>query len=369
MRRSLLLLALLLVGCGEPSKPYRWQLPEGFPEPQVPSTNPMSDAKVELGHHLFYDKNLSANGLQSCASCHQQDRAFAEMIPTSIGSTGELHHRNALALVNVAYNKTLTWAHSEMAELEQQVLLPLFGETPLEMGVTGHEDEVLARFNTPEYNVLFERAFGTQDASFDHIVKALASFTRSLISFQSRFDQYAYAMQDDALTASEIRGMDLFFSERLECHHCHGGFNFTQSTTHQKQQLDRHPFHNTGLYNIDGKGAFPLSDQGLFAITETPQDMGKFRAPTLRNIALTAPYMHDGSIQTLEQVIDFYADAGRNITTGKHRGDGRENPYKSAFIKGFQLTEQEKQDLVAFLHTLTDENFIKNKAFSNPFKQ
>jgi cytochrome c peroxidase len=369
MRRFLLLLALLLVGCGEPSKPYKWQLPEGFPEPQVPSTNPMSDAKVELGRHLFYDKNLSANGLQSCASCHQQDRAFAEMIPTSIGSTGELHHRNAQALVNVAYNKTLTWAHSEITELEQQILLPLFGETPLEMGVTGHEEEVLARFNTPEYNALFERAFSNEDASFDHIVKALASFTRSLISFQSRFDQYAYAMQDDALTASEIRGMDLFFSERLECHHCHGGFNFTQSTTHQKQQLDRHPFHNTGLYNIDGKGAFPLSDQGLFSITETPQDMGKFRAPTLRNIALTAPYMHDGSLQTLEQVIDFYADAGRNITTGEHRGDGRENPYKSAFIKGFQLTEQEKQDLLAFLHTLTDEKFIKNKAFSNPFKQ
>jgi cytochrome c peroxidase len=362
-------MCFLLASCSEPQKPYIWQLPKDFPLPDVPENNPMTEAKVSLGRHLFYDKKLSGNGKQSCASCHQQDRAFAEMIPLSVGSTGELHHRNSQALVNVAYNKTLTWAHSEITTLEQQIVLPLFDEAPLEMGVTGNEQTVLARFNTPLYNELFEQAFNTEEANFDLIVKALASFVRSLVSFESRFDLYAYSMQDDALNESEILGMDLFFSERLECHHCHGGFNFTQSTTHKDQLLDRHAFHNTGLYNIDGKGAYPIHDQGLKAVTEIPQDMGKFRAPTLRNIALTAPYMHDGSLFTLEQVIDSYAAAGRNINEGEYLGDGRTNPYKSAFIKGFQLTEQEKQDLIAFLHTLTDENFIKNEQFSDPFKR
>ena len=367
MKRILVLICLLLASCGQDNKPYQFQLPKGFPKPQVPTDNPMTEAKVKLGRHLFYDKSLSANATQSCASCHQQQHAFAEKLTTSIGSTGEVHHRNSQALVNIAYNKNFTWAHSELAHLEQQIIIPIFGEQPLEMAVTGNEQKVLARFNTEEYKHMFEQAFGDETANFDHIVKALASFVRSLISFDSRFDQYAYAMQDDALTESEIRGMDLFFSERLECHHCHGGFNFTQSTTHQTQLLDRHAFHNTGLYNVDGKGSYPNKDQGLFEITEQPHDMGKFRAPTLRNIALTAPYMHDGSVATLEQVIELYGQGGRIIESGEIKGDGRANPYKSNFVKGFQLTEQEKQDLIAFLHTLTDQKFIANPKFSNPF--
>lgn len=361
------MICFFLVSCSQREEPYKWDIPADFPKPQVPADNPMTNAKVELGRHLFYDTNLSANKQQSCASCHQQQHAFAEPLLTSVGSTGELHHRNSQALVNIAYNKNLTWAHSELTRLERQIIIPLFGEQPLEMGVTGHEEKVLSRFETDKYKQLFDEAFDNEKANFDHIVKALASFVRSLVSFNSRFDQYAYNMQDDALNESEIRGMDLFFSERLECHHCHGGFNFTQSTTHEKQILDRHAFHNTGLYNVDGKGAYPASDQGLISITETPQDMGKFRAPSLRNIALSAPYMHDGSLQTLEQVIDFYAQAGRNIASGVNKGDGRNNPYKSNFVKGFELTEEEKQDLLAFLHTLTDESFINNPKTSNPF--
>lgn len=367
MRLLSVLFCFLLVSCNKAPAPYKWNIPTDFPKPQVPTDNPMTDAKVELGRHLFYDPNLSANGQQSCASCHQQQHAFAEPLLTSVGSAGELHHRNSQALVNIAYNKNLTWAHAELTSLERQITIPLFGEQPLEMGVTGHEEKVLSRFNTESYKQLFDEAFDDEQANFDHIVKALASFVRSLVSFNSRFDQYAYAMKDDALNDSEIRGMDLFFSERLECHHCHGGFNFTQSTTHEKQILDRHAFHNTGLYNLDGNGAYPTIDQGLKSLTENPHDMGKFRAPTLRNIALSAPYMHDGSIQTLAEVIDFYSQAGRNITTGENKGDGRTNPYKSTFVKGFELTEQEKQDLLAFLHTLTDHNFATNSKTSNPF--
>ena len=186
----------------------------------------------------------------------------------------------------------------------------------------------------------------------------MSSFVRSLLSFDSPFDQYTYQGQDDALSDSAKRGMVLFFSERLECFHCHGGFNFTQSSQHEFQQLDLRPFHNTGLYNDDNQGAYPVSDQGLIEVTLNAQDMGHFRAPSLRNIAITAPYMHDGSVKSLSDVIDFYAVGGR--------GAGQNSPLKSGFVKGFTLTEQEQQDLIAFLDSLTDKNFLNNPAYSAP---
>lgn len=361
---------LLLVSCGpnvaEKSE-YNWEFPQGFPKPFVPVDNPMSVEKVELGRFLFYDKRLSANNSQSCASCHIQSRAFSEPLTTSVGSTGQVHRRNAQALVNVAFNHSLTWANDEIVTLERQILLPLFGEQPIEMGVGGHEDKILERLKNERYKVLFSNAFGNDDINFDRIVKALASFTRSLVSLDSPFDQYAYQMKDDVLSDSQLRGMNMFFSEKLECHHCHGGFNFTQSTTHEKQQLDLRAFHNTGLYNLAGEFSYPASDTGLFEATAKPQDVGRFRTPTLRNIALTAPYMHDGSIATLSEVVDFYAAGGRHIDSGSLAGDGRENPYKSQFVKGFELDAQEKEDLIAFLEALTDREFITNPRHANPF--
>jgi len=357
-----ILIILILLGCGSNEKvDYKWLIPKDYPKPQVPQDNPMSEAKIKLGRYLFYDKNLSANQKQSCASCHKQEKAFSESLAVSVGSTGQSHRRNALALVNVAYNKTLTWAHPSLDSIERQILLPMFGETPVEMGITGHENEILSRFNTEQYQVMFDEAFDNKNINFDKINKALSSFVRRLTSFNSPFDRYAYAMEDSALSASQIRGMDLFFSEKLECHHCHGGFNFTQSTTHEKQLLDRRPFHNTGLYNIDGKGSYPINDIGLNEITLEQRDMGAFRAPTLRNIALTAPYMHDGSILTLDEVIEHYA-AG-----GKTSNQLTKNIYISPFVKGFELNNKEKSDLIAFLNALTDESFISDPKLSNPF--
>lgn len=350
----------LLVGC-QPTKKvikeYEWSIPKGFPKPQVPQNNPMSDEKVTLGKMIFQDKNLSFNQQQSCQSCHHQQFAFGENTPTSVGSTGEHHRRNAPALVNIAYNKTLTWAHDGITTLEQQILLPMFGESPIELGITGHEQEVLTRFKTPEYATLFQSAFPDQDIDFDVIVKALASYVRSLISLHSPFDKYAYQGDDNAISPSALRGMNLFFSEKLECHHCHGGFNFTQSTSHERQLLDRRPFHNTGLY-FASNGGYPNKDIGLAEISTLSRDNGRFRAPTLRNIAVSAPYMHDGSVETLEEVLDIYAAGGRNIVSGKYKGDGRANPHKSPFVKGFDMTKQDKADLLAFLHSLTDESFL-----------
>jgi len=361
-------LALILPSCSDNKaliNDYQWPIIEGFPKPQVPPDNPMTQAKVNLGKSIFFDKNLSANKQQACSSCHLQEFAFGENIPHSFGSTKQEHRRNSPALVNIAYNKTLTWAHDGLTSIERQILLPMFGESPVELGITGHEKEVLARFKTPAYKMLFMEAFPNQSISFDLMVKALASYVRSLISLNSPFDTYAYLADDDAISASALRGMNLFFSEKLECHHCHGGFNFTQSTSHEKQLIDRRPFHNTGLYNVshdneNKKSGYPKHDTGLAEISTLARDDGRFRAPTLRNIEVSAPYMHDGSMASLSEVIDFYAAGGRNITSGENKGDGRENLLKSQFIKGFILTAEEKDDLINFLKTLTDRNFLSD---------
>ena len=352
---------LMLIGaCSDShnSQEYEWSLPPNFPKPQVPDNNPMTNAKVELGRALFYEPALSGNRAMACSTCHQIEHAFAEPKQVSSGGTGKALQRNALALVNIAYNSDFTRAHNGLASIEQQMLIPLFTESPVEMGVTGYQQDILTRFSTNDYQALFSEAYGNEEVTFDKMVKAIASFVRSLTSFNSRFDDYAYRNQDNALTDSELRGLDLFFSEKLECFHCHGGFNFTQSSKHEFQPLDLRPFHNTGLYNVDGKGSYPNDDQGLIEITLNPQDMGRFRAPTLRNIALSAPYMHDGSIQTLPEVIAFYAQGGSE--------QGKTSPLKSQFMQGFELSKEEASDLLAFLHSLSDQSFVNNPAYHAP---
>ena len=352
--------------------PYTWDLPKGFPQPLVPEDNPMTEAKVELGRHLFYDVRLSGNGAQSCASCHKQELAFSDGLGTSVGSTGDIHPRNSQSLTNSAYNATLTWSNPVLEELEQQILIPMFGEFPVELGLTNKEAEVYARFESdPLYESLFTDAYPgeAQPVTTKNIVNALSSFTRTLISGNSRYDQYVYGAKRDALTLSEKRGMDLFLSEKTECHHCHGGFNFTHSVKHQNNaQFVEKSFHNTGLYNLDGAGAYPLGNTGVHEITGKPEDMGKFRAPSLRNVELTAPYFHDGSAKTLEEVLSFYEASGRFVETGDRAGDGRSNPHKSGFVQGFSLSDQERQDLINFLKSLTDESFITDERFSNPFE-
>lgn len=349
---------------------YNWQLPEGFPLPAVPDDNPMTEEKVELGRFLFYDQRLSANQTQSCSSCHFQHLAFTDAKAQAVGSTGEVHPRNAQTLTNVGYNATLTWANPTLTELERQILVPIFGEFPHELGVSGHEDEVLQRFiDDPMYQERFAQAFPDEadPATWNNLVQALASFSRALISGNSPYDQYVYGGDKSALSPSAIRGLNLFMSEELECHHCHNGFNFTNSTRHRNTTFKDTPFENTGLYNIGGTGAYPRGNTGLHEITGNSEDMGRFRPPTLRNIELTGPYMHDGSIETLEEVIRFYEDGGRNITTGPHAGDGRLNPNKSGFVPGFVLTDQERADVIEFLESLTDDQFITDPRFSDPF--
>lgn len=348
---------------------WAWELPASFPEPRVPADNPMSADKVALGRFLFYDRRLSGNGSQSCGSCHLQSRAFTDGRATAVGSTGQAHPRNAQPLANVAYSPTITWANPALVSLESQMLVPLFGTDPVEMGVNDlNKAEVLGRVAADSaYPTLFASAFPGEASpvNWANVIKAIAAFQRSLLSGNSKYDRFLRGVEK--LSADEERGMNLFFGEKAECFHCHGSFNFNDQTVNVATRVVETPFHNTGLYNIGGTGAFPEPNRGLFETTGKASDMGRFRAQSLRNVELTAPYMHDGSIATLEEVLEFYAAGGRNIESGPYAGDGRANPNKSALVSQIVLNAQERADIVAFLRSLTDHDFIANPKHADPF--
>ncbi|WP_434346214.1 MbnH family di-heme enzyme [Myxococcus virescens] len=364
----LVVLAWLGGGCGSKdseAERYVWKLPTGFPTPRVPADNPMTEEKVQLGRRLFFDVRLSRNETQSCASCHDPARAFTEPLVTSQGSTGETHRRNSQGLANVAYATSLTWANPSLTTLEAQALAPLFGKEPVELGFGDREEELLGRLRAvPGLKAEFQRAFpeAAEPVSVATLTRALASFQRTLISGNSAYDRYVYGNEVEAMTRQQKRGMELFFSERLECDHCHSGFNFQDATVHETTVEPILPFHNTGLYNEDGQGAYPAKDPGLIELTGRPEDMGRFRAPSLRNVAVTGPYMHDGSLATLSDVLDHYAAGGHaRMVSG-----GAASPLQSGFVRGFTLTAEEKEDVLAFLESLTDTEFLTDPRFSDP---
>jgi len=349
---------------------YDWNLPAGLPVPKVPADNPMSVEKAELGRFLFHDRRLSGNLTQSCGTCHRQARGFASNRARVHGSTGEPLLRTPMALGNAVYGSTLTWANPNVRSIEQVVDPTLFGTDPVELGMGGREAELVERLRDDRhYPQLFRAAFpdDAEPISPLNVVRAIATFVRTLVTGSAPYDLFVNGIDRSAMSASAIRGGRLFFSERLECFHCHGGFNFTESVTHSGKPIDEIAFLNNALYNVDGRGAYPAADQGLAAITGRPADMGRFKPVTLRNVAVSAPYMHDGSIATLAEVIDHYAAGGRTITDGPNAGVGSASPIKSEFMTGFRITAEEKADLVAFLESLTDEAFLTNPQLSDPF--
>ena len=228
----------------------------------------------------------------------------------------------------------------------------------------------------PKYDALFAAAFpkfaetnpGDDIVNFNHIVAAITSFERTLISGRSPYDRFVHDGDVEALDSLAQFGREIFFSERADCFHCHGGVLFSDSITHEGTVFDESPFHNNGLYNIGGTGAYPTT-KGVYDITGLESDRGKFKAPTLRNIAVTAPYMHDGSIATLGGVLDHYARGGTRITEGPNAGEGREHPHKSAFVHGFVMTPEERFALLAFLEALTDDAFLTDPRYANPWTQ
>ncbi len=371
MIRLVVIAALLLCIGGARAEEYVWRIPDWLPKPAVPEGNAMSTAKAELGRHLFYEKRLSLDGTFSCATCHRQELAFTDGKARSVGVTGEVHPRSAMSLANVAYNPVLTWANPLLRMLENQALVPMFNEQPVEMGLAGREQAVLGLLNAdPLYRELTRAAFpddASGDVTLPKIAMAIATFERTLISANAPYDRYRFGRDQTAISDSAKRGEALFFSERFECHHCHGSLNLNDNVVHERTQFIEIAFHNTGLYNIGGTGNYPPFNAGVAEVTGRPEHVGLFRAPTLRNVALTAPYMHDGSIATLEEVIDHYASGGRTIASGPYAGVGSQHPNKDLFVAGFRITPDERADLIAFLRALTDEDFIKDPRFAAPF--
>lgn len=365
------LLAGVVAGTGPSAAPaYEWVLPTGFPPPAVPADNPMSEAKVSLGRHLFYDTRLSGNGTQSCATCHQQSRAFTDGRARGIGSTGELHPRGSMSLVNVAYARVLTWANPSQTRLEDQALVPMYGEHPVELGLDRADGWLHALRQDRRYVALFAAAYpGDQPLiTKEHVVKAIATFERAIVSARSPYDRYHFDRDEAAISESAKRGEILFHSRPLSCFTCHGGLHFSNAMGSGMSQLPVQ-LHNTGLYNLAGPFSYPAHNLGAYEVTKRPEDVGRFKAPSLRNIAVTAPYMHDGSAATLEDVLDHYAAGGRTIADGPHRGIGRDNPNKADAIRGFTLTRAQRDDLIAFLHSLTDEPLLSDPRFADPFSR
>ena len=359
---------------------YQWDLPPGAPPPRLPIDTPMMPERVELGRHLFYDTRLSGNGTQSCATCHIQALAFTDGRSRGVGSTGERHPRSSMSLVNVAYRDALTWANPGLRSLEEQILVPMFGTDPVELGLTGHEPRVYAALaSSPVYQRLFAAAFPSVAPADGHpagvealvttenIVLALAAFQRSIVSFRSPYDRFRFHGDETALSPAARRGMRLFFSRRARCGGCHLGhtvstdlgLNLDGGSKAASSPLSDPPvflFHNTGLYNLPGPVPYPADNTGKYAHTGDLEDAGRFRIPTLRNVAVTAPYMHDGSIAALGEVLDHYMAGGR-----------APNPRQSDSIQPLTLREDERRDLIAFLQSLTDEALLRDSRWSDPW--
>ena len=329
-----LLLALFITGCTK-DKPlitpnmteYSLSVPMGFPEPEIPADNALTVNRVALGKKLFFDPILSKDSTVSCGSCHLPAKAFADPKQFSLGVDDSLSTRNAPPVFNLVYAHSFFW-DGGVPTLELQSIAPI--QNPLEMHLSLNE-AVQRLKEHPQYPTLFKQAYQSEPNLYA-MTRAIASFERTLISGNSPYDQYQNQGNNSALNDSQKRGKDIFFGEKAECFHCHTGFNFTDET-----------FQNNGIYET-------YKDQGRYRITNQVNDIGKFKVPTLRNIALTAPYMHDGSFASLSEVIDHYASGGKN------------HPNKSNLIRQFDLSAQEKEDLIHFLESLTDQSFINNSA-------
>ncbi len=326
--------------------PYELPIPDYFPP--FPTETALTKSGVALGRRLFYDPILSRDSSQSCASCHRQEIAFTDGLPKSIGIRGLEVSRNSMSLTNLGYViKGFFWDGSSPT-LEAQALLPIEDHREFDNSWEVVEERLR---NHPTYPVYFRQAYDIEFAdeiTRDHVVRALAQFELTLLSYRSRFDSVVY-LNEGFFTEEEARGEELFFIEfagntidHPGCSHCHQAPLFGNTL-----------FANNGIEDVDDLNDFP--DKGLGTVTGRLSDNGKFRSPSLRNIALTGPYMHDGRFATLSEVLDHYQSGGHGA------------PNEDANIQPFVLSEADKAAMIAFLETLTDYAFIQDTTFSNPF--
>ena len=314
-------LVLFIVLTSSNLKVNQIEIPFGFPEIIVPEDNPLTEAKIELGKKLFFEKLLSRDSSISCASCHNPKYAFTDGLVKAKGIKGREVTRNTPTLTNIAYNTSFL-RDGVNPSLEAQVIVPIHEKNEFDFHILLAAERLKKK---KEYVDLSLAAFG-EVPNPKVISNAIASYERTLISGNSRYDQFTFQKDSTALSNNELRGMHLF--NKHNCVSCHSGFNFTNGEVV-----------NNGLYK-------DYPDIGKMRVTLDPKDKGAFKVPSLRNVALTAPYMHDGSIKSLEAVLDHYI-----------RG-GYDNPNKDKRVKGIKLSENDKQDLVAFLKCLTDSSFI-----------
>jgi len=309
--------------------PFIIETPYGFPDMNIPSNNPMTVEGVAIGKKLFNDPILSFDNSQSCSSCHLQTAGFSDTNQFSTGIDGLVGNRNASTIINAGWNSSNFW-DGRTTTLEEQAFEPVVN--PIEMHNTWLNVENSLN-NSEQYKQLFKDVFNIEYIDSTHVVMAIAQFERTLISVNSKFDKYLKG--EVQLTHEELNGYAIFNSERGDCFHCHGTQMFMDNL-----------FHNNGL------DPEPFTDNGLGEITDNSLDNGKFKTPTLRNIEFTSPYMHDGRFSTLEEVVEHYDSGGVYSSTI--------DPLMKKLGVGLQLTNQEKEELVAFLKTLSDMDFINN---------
>ena len=327
----------------------------------LPSNNKTNNTilyQQQLGQYLFFETQLSFNNTKSCASCHSPQFAFTDGYRTSITSMGENVLHNAPSLINAFYLKKYDWANPTATSLLAQIKRPLYNHQPTELGLNKHINELQLFFkNDSLYSTLFKQAFPNEDSLFTlkQIENAIVAYEKILVSTQSNFDK-------NNLSNEAKKGLKLFFSKRLNCASCHPPPYFTLATL--TNNIDS-VYANNGLYNVANENKYPTNDNGIYSFTKNKKDDGKFKIPSLRNVQLTAPYMHDGSVATIDEVIDIYARGGRNIDYGNYKGDGKLNQNKSQMITGFTLTKEEKSDLINFLTSLTDSAIFYKQLFKN----
>lgn len=347
------LFALLMFGCKqddpEPESNFSMNYPGYFNDPSIPTDNQLTQARVDLGRMLFYEKILSSDSSVSCASCHKQENAFSDTRRLSVGVEGRRTRRHSMAIVNLAWQTHFFW-DGRANSLEEQALKPIEDENEMNLPL----EEAISRLqSSSRYPRLFENAYGSSTITTQNLAKAIASFERTLISANSKFDKYK--QDQGTLTEQERLGEQLFFTHPEpqiglrggNCSDCHGGLLTTDNS-----------LRNNGLDSTF------TDDLGLEEVTRDSNDRGKFKTVTLRNIELTAPYMHDGRFATLEEVLDHYNDHISHLPNVDPLIIEASNEFRGDSL---MLTEDEKAAIIAFLKTLTDENFINNDDFSDPF--
>jgi cytochrome c peroxidase len=335
---AIFMLVLLIMGCEEESSkpyiydptPYTLSIPDNYPPVRIPEGNPFTEEGIALGKKLFYDKIISKDQTFNCASCHHPQDAFCDTVQYSLSHDGTLQSMNTMPLFNLGFYPRFSW-NGHISSIEEDVAVTisnLHGDwEALITDLSGMED----------YKRMFFEAFGEEEIDAIQIEKAIAQFVRSIISFNSKFDSI---FAGTAIPSEEeMRGYELFFTEEGDCFHCHIDPLYTNLG-----------FHNNALDNTENM------HPGYMAVTGSDLDRGKFKVPSLRNLAYTAPYMHDGRFKTLKEVIDFYSE-------GLQQTEYADSNMKNVHQGGVQLSEEDRQALIAFLLTLTDHTLVKNPAY------